>query len=229
MNSPGHQSRALIVDDHHLFRAGLRLLLQDTIGIQSIAEAGNLDEALAAVANPNLPDLVTYDLSMPAMSGLEGLAALIDTFPTARILVISASEERSDVLSVLGAGGHGFVPKTFSSDQISDAIARVLDGQVFVPFSLSATRPTAPLPVTAINAAERAHTLNFTPRQLKVLELLMTGVSTRRIASALNLAEGTVKIHLAGIYRAAGVHSRSEAIVKLKDAGWRIGDRQKPE
>lgn len=221
MNASGEQQRAIIVDDHDLFRAGLRLLLQDAFGFGSIVEVGNLDEALAAAADAHLPDLVTFDLSMPGMSGIEGLVAVIDTFPSARVLVISASEDRSDILSALGAGAHGFIPKSFSSDQMSDAIARAMAGQIFVPFSLSPGRASAHAETAAISAAASADALHFTPRQIKVLELLMTGVSTRRIAAALNLSEATVNVHLAAIYRATGVRSRTEAIVKLKESGWR--------
>lgn len=210
-------SLAVIIDDHALFRGGLRLLLHDELGIESVLEAGDFDEALAAISEGLTPDLVTVDLTMPGLSGIEGLAAVIEAFPTARVVVISASRSRSDILGALGAGAHGFVPKAFTSGEIADAIARIVRGELFVPFALSPAR--GPESVTSgPGDTDRpiTHPVSLTPRQAKVLEQLMTGSSTRKIADALNLAEGTVKIHLAAIYRVVGVHSRAEAISKLK-------------
>lgn len=209
------QRRGLIVDDHELFRGGLRLLLQDLVNFAHIDEVGSLDEALAVLTAGDVPDLVTFDLSMPGLSGLEGLSAMVEALPGARIVVVSASESRDNILGALGAGAHGYIPKSLPSAEIVDAVEQVLAGRIFAPRALLNPERTPVSPPQ--KAAEPAASgTEFTPRQRAVLDALLTGASTRKIARDLNLAEGTVKIHLAAIYRQLGVHSRAEVIAKLK-------------
>jgi DNA-binding NarL/FixJ family response regulator len=127
---------ALVVDDHELFRGGLKLLLQDLVGVTEIHEVGNFEGAYSAIADGFAPDLVTFDLSMPGLSGLEGPGAIIDSLPAARIVVVTASERRDDILGALGAGAHGYVPKSLPSAEIADAISQVLGGRIYAPSAL---------------------------------------------------------------------------------------------
>lgn len=204
--------RALIVDDHELLRGGLRLLLKDDLGVEDIREAGTLEDALEALEDGDLPDLVTFDLNLPGMGGIEGLAAIVEALPNGRVVVISRSESRKDILGALGVGAHGYIPKALTSEETSAAIAEVLGGRIYAPVALHRSdRPLAPA-----TPARNLSVHGFTARQTAVLECLLTGASTRKIAADLGLAEGTVKIHLAAIYRILGVHSRAEVIAKLK-------------
>lgn len=205
---------ALVVDDHELFRGGLKLLLQDLVWVTEVLEVGNFEDAHKAIADGFTPDLVTFDLSMPGLSGLEGLGAIVDALPSARVVVVTASEKREDILGALGAGAQGYVPKSLPSAEIADAISQALAGRIYAPSVLHRAEK-APQPAAATEL-ESIEGYGFTTRQRTVLASLLTGAPTRRIANELGLAEGTVKIHLAAIYRILGVHSRAEAIAKLK-------------
>ncbi len=203
--------RALIADDHELFRSGLKQLLLDVIGAEDVREAENLDDAIELLTQGGAGDLVLVDLRMPGMNGAEALAALRDGFPGAKLAVVSAWEERADILAALAAGVHGYIPKSLSAQQIADAIREVLDGRIYVPAALGRREPGAPISVSTPAGGEK-----LTVRQKEVLDELLKGRSSKEIARALDIAEGTVKIHLAAIYRTMGVRTRAEAIAKLK-------------
>jgi len=141
---------ALIVDDHELFRRGLKLLLQDMAGIEEVVEAGSLDEAQSAIASDQAPGLVTFDLNVPGLSGLEGLSALLEAVPTSPVVVISASEERDDILGALLVGAQGYIPKSLPAPKVADAIAQVLAGQIYTPRALQKSiKDLAGLPAPA--------------------------------------------------------------------------------
>jgi len=205
--------RALIADDHELFRSGLRQLLVDALGASDVREAETLDQAIELLTNEGAGDLILVDLRMPGMAGAESLTALCDGFPDAKIAVVSAWEERADIIQALSAGVHGYIPKSLSSNEIAAAIRQVLDGQIYVPAALgrrdASTSVATPTPAAAGSD-------KLTLRQREVLNELLKGQASKEIARTLDIAEGTVKIHLAAIYRAIGVRTRAEAIAKLK-------------
>lgn len=204
---------ALVADDHELFRDGLKLLLLDMLGADDVIEADTLDAAIDRLEQGPAVDLILVDLRMPGMAGVESLSALIDGFPESRIVVVSGWEERSDILAALSAGVDGYIPKSLSNEQIVDALRHVLKGGVYAPSSLGRRDgAAAPTPASALASASGTR---FTSRQRDVVEELKKGRSSKEIARALDIAEGTVKIHLAAIYRQLGVRTRAEAIVKL--------------
>lgn len=206
--------RVLIADDHELFRSGLKQLLVDSLGATDVREAETLDQAIEQLTNDGAGDLVLVDLRMPGMSGAEDLAALRDGFPDAKIAVVSAWEERPEIFAALSAGVHGYIPKSLPSQEIANAIKSVLDGRIFVPPAIG--KRGAGEPLEGPPPAAAATTDKLTLRQKEVLNELLKGQSSKEIARSLGIAEGTVKIHLAAIYRALGVRTRAEAIVKLK-------------
>jgi DNA-binding NarL/FixJ family response regulator len=202
--------RVLIADDHELFRDGLRSLVEDGLNAEEVRQAGSLDEALDMLAEDTAPDLLILDLRMPGVSGTEAFAALRDALPATKVVVMSASESRDDILSALSGGVHGYIPKSLSASQIEAALRDVLGGRIYAPAALGQRMPTTPEPRPAATSVE-----GLTTRQRDVLGQLMKGQSSKEIARALSIAEGTVKIHLAAIYRAVGVRTRAEAIAKL--------------
>lgn len=206
----------MIADDHELFRSGLRQLLHDVLSIEEVREAETLDEAIEILTNEGAGELVLVDLNMPGMSGPEALAALRDGFPDAKVAVVSAWDGRAEIIGALSAGVHGYIPKSMSANEIAAAIRAILDGQIFVPPALGKREASeAPPRMQPIedNGGEK-----LTLRQREVLTELLKGRASKEIARALNIAEGTVKIHLAAIYRALGVRTRAEAIAKLKSS-----------
>jgi DNA-binding NarL/FixJ family response regulator len=205
--------KAMIADDHELFRSGLKQLLQDVLAVEEVREAETLDEAIEILTNEGAGDLVLVDLNMPGMSGPEALAALRDGFPEAKVAVVSAWDGRAEIIAALSAGVHGYIPKSLNANEIAAAIRSIMDGQIFVPPALG-KRDTAEAPRMQIAEANGGEKL--TSRQREVLSELLKGRASKEIARALDIAEGTVKIHLAAIYRALGVRTRAEAIAKLK-------------
>lgn len=204
--------RALIADDHELFRSGLKQLLIDVLNAGDVREAETLDQAIEMLTNEGAGDLILVDLRMPGMSGAEALAALRDGFPDAKVAVVSAWEERADIIAALNAGVHGYIPKSLPSSEIAAAIRFILDGGIFVPPSLGRREPGAAVRAPGgLNSGDK-----LTTRQKEVLSELLKGLASKEIARSLDIAEGTVKIHLAAIYRALGVRTRAEAIAKLK-------------
>ncbi|HVY84710.1 MAG TPA: response regulator transcription factor [Caulobacterales bacterium] len=202
--------RALIADDHELFRSGLKQLLLDALDAEEVREAETLDEAIEILTNDGAGDLVLVDLRMPGMSGAEALAALRDGFPDAKIAVVSAVEDRSEIFAALSAGVHGYILKSLPAADIAEAIRQIVAGRIYVPPALGKREPGAPLESPPPNSDK------LTARQKEVLTELLKGRSSKEIARTLEIAEGTVKIHLAAIYRAIGVRTRAEAIAKLK-------------
>lgn len=203
--------RALIADDHELFRSGLKQLLIDTLNVEDVREAESFDQAIEILTNEGAGDLVLVDLRMPGMSGAEALAALRDGFPEAKVAVVSAWEERAEIIAALSAGVHGYIPKSLPSNEIAGAIRSILDGAIFVPPALGRREVVA-----RAQSGQSGGQDKLTGRQKEVLNELLKGRASKEIARALDIAEGTVKIHLAAIYRALGVRTRAEAIAKLK-------------
>lgn len=200
--------RVLLADDHALFRKGLRMLLADTYPKSDIRDVDSLDAALETLAGEPV-DLAILDLRMPGMNGVESLKAVREAYPQMALLVLSGSDARNDVLGALGAGVHGYVVKTSPDGELLAAIERVRRGQVYVPPQMA--EPAAPEPAAALEAPAAFEGL--TPRQKDVLRLLAKGKSNKEIARELDLAEGTVKIHLAAVLRFLKARNRTEAAV----------------
>jgi DNA-binding NarL/FixJ family response regulator len=217
--------KVLIADDHALVRQALRQLLgDDELGLAktdhalSFTEADGFDAALESLA-ANGADLMLIDLSMPGMAGAASLRALREAHPETKIVVVTGWEDRATILECLSAGVHGYVLKSFAPDQIVHAIEIILAGGVYVPPEIAnvrtadAAREAGGMRPSGVPAAPAAPAnARFTKRQLDVLQLLGEGRSTKEIARALELSEGTVKVHLAAIYRSLNARNRTEAV-----------------
>ncbi len=216
--------KILIADDHALLRQGLRQLLGDENPGYEFVEADGLDSALDALAAGRC-DLLLIDLGMPGMAGAESLRALREAHPATKVAVLTGSDDRATILECLGAGVHGYILKSSPVEEIQRALATILAGGVYVAPTLTQVGPAQepqqpPEPAREAPAAEPTVELpRFTTRQLDVLRLLAEGRSTKDIARSLDLGPGTVKIHLAAIFRTLNAHNRTEAVVlasKLK-------------
>lgn len=194
----------------------MKQLLVDELQAEDVREAESMDRALEILTNEGAGDLVLVDWRMPGMSGAESLAALRDGFPEAKVAVISAWEERTDILAALGAGVHGYIPKSLPSAQIAAALQGILEGRIFVPPAMGKREGVGG---GESGGAFKLDQDKLTLRQRDVLQELLKGQASKEIARTLDIAEGTVKIHLAAIYRALGVRTRAEAIAKMSKAG----------
>ena len=203
---------ALIVDDDEFFRMALRTVLTSTLGFSDVLEAENFDHAAALLSEKKI-DLAVFDLMMPDMAGPGSLKGVRDHFPDLCLVISAASDRREDVLLALQAGVNGYIPKNMGLEKFSSALKQVIGGTVYVPASIASPSITGSADeIVATAESELAPTL--TPRQKDVLTLVVKGNSNKQIARELGLGEGTVKVHLASLFRTLGVHSRSAAAAK---------------
>ncbi len=214
--------KILIADDHELFRDGLRHVLEQLDNGVSVVEASDYKQALEVAAREQDIDIVLLDLNMPGMPWGEGLQALREGLPTSvPLIVLSASDDRRHVLQAVNLGAAGFIPKTSSSRVMLSALKLVLSGGVYLPPALldqgTGNQTLADSPGAPFGAENAASFL--TPRQREVLALLGQGKSNKEIARVLQLAEGTVKLHVTAILKALNVNNRTRAVVAASQLG----------
>jgi len=217
--------RILIADDHQLIVEGAKLKLGELGPAAEFITALDVDELRRLLRHESPPALALIDLSMPGVRDREHLAEVIAAWPGVPVIVLSGAESPALMRELLAMGVQGFIPKAYSADVMLSAVRLVLSGGVYVPpMMLQAEEPAAPTTAgagesEAARLEDRLHRL-LTERQLDVLRLLSKGKPNKVIASDLGISEGTVKIHLAAIFRALNVRNRVEAVV----ASRRIGD-----
>lgn len=206
---------ALIADDDEFFRIALGFILKSKLRFTEIIETGSLDEAIERLSEREDVSLALFDLAMPGMQSVASLAAVRDVHPDLKVAVVSASSRRSDILSALTAGINGYVPKGLGAADLAEAVRAILNGAVYVPPSIAGRASPSEAETSAPGAGdqnERRRTIEFlTPRQREVLQLLVQGFSNKEIARKLKLGEGTVKIHMAALFRSLRVRNRQEA------------------
>lgn len=216
-NSPDKRI-ALIADDHGLYRVGLSLLLKDSLGFTEVVETGTFDEALEILDQRRDITLALFDLSMPGMGGPDSLSVVRDTYPQLKLAIVSASEDHANIVKTVAANLGGYVPKSLPEHAIAEALTRIMSGQVYVP-STTAIVSVAAEPSQAAPLAPGFDAL--TPRQRDVLAGIVKGLSNKEIARELDIAEGTVKIHLAALFAHFAARNRTELATRAqaKQAG----------
>ena len=195
----------LIADDHSLFRAGIRHLLTESYANAEIIEASSSHEAIETATTVKDLNLILMDLRMPDIDGIRATEIILSNLPTALIVILTASEDQSDMRQGLQAGAVGYLAKSEAPEIIISALRLVLSGGIYIPPSLIA-QDSYHLPRCQDDIA-------LTPRQTEVLKLLVDGQSNKRVAQILNLTEPTVKNHISAIFRSLGVNNRTQAAV----------------
>ncbi len=221
----GNEMRILIADDHRLIVEGVKLKLGELGPDTEFVIAMDLDELRQAIhaIDADTLELALVDLAMPGVQGTEHLAEVIEKLPHVPVIVLSGSEDPALMKGLLAMGVAGFIPKAYSPEVMLSAVRLVLSGGVYVPPLLLQDRPevagstSSPVPAMAQpspadSLEERLRKL-LTERQIDVLRLLSQGKPNKLIARDLGISEGTVKIHLAAIFRALNVRNRVEAVV----------------
>lgn len=210
-------SRLLLVDDHPLFRAGLRTLLNTIDGFEVVGEGASAGEAVALAAELE-PDVILMDLQMPGGSGISATREILRVDPSSRILVVTLFEDDESVFMALRAGARGYLLKDAQEDDIIRAIRAVGAGEaIFSPAvatrvlrylsGVPADVPTAVFPT-------------LTPRERGILERIAAGRANRAIAGELAIAPKTVANNVSNIFAKLQVADRAEAIVLARDAGY---------
>jgi DNA-binding NarL/FixJ family response regulator len=213
----------LIVEDHALVREGLVRVLRQLDQAVQVVEAPSGDEAMAVLAKSLDFDLVLLDLALPGMDGFTCLDLIRQRCVALPVVILSAYDDPPTVNRVLANGAAGFIPKAYSGEELLKALRVVLAGKVFRP----STATAAPLlgdekPVLPCEGGVSPSECGLTERQAQVLALMAKGKSNRDIALQLGLSEGTVKIHVTGVFKALGVSSRTQALVMARRYGIRL-------
>jgi DNA-binding NarL/FixJ family response regulator len=211
-------ARVLVADDHGVTRFGLVQFLRDKLDAETTHEAQRFDDALALLRSHTV-DLAIFDLDIPGLADPADLAQVRETWPAVKVVVLSGSSERGDILSALTAGVHGYIVKTETMEGLAERLGYVLSGEVYVPPCLSELSERGRKPGSeragmddAVEpAGDAANALKLTTRQRQVLEAIMRGQSNKQIAKDLDLAVGTVKMHVSAVLTALGAQNRLHA------------------
>jgi DNA-binding NarL/FixJ family response regulator len=204
-------TRLLIVEDHPLFREALENAIRVALPDAELVEATSIDVAAGLLSSAPRFDLILLDLSTPGTTGLSGIIRIRKTAPRTPVLVVSAHQDPRLVAHVLSLGVAGYISKSTSKEQLADAIAGVLRGEVHVQAGAASAR-RARLP--AQDLLKRLHEL--TPQQLRVLDMIRCGLLNKQIAYELGICETTVKVHVSEILRKLQVMSRTKAIIEME-------------
>jgi len=202
--------RVLLVDDHDLFRRGLRTLLEGE-GIEVVGEAGTGGAALAELA-ALAPDVVVMDLNMPGIGGAEATARMVMTAPSTRVLVLSASEGDADVIEAIMSGACGYLLKESSISELITGIRAAANGESLISPAIASKvlqrirdgRPAAP---------EETVVAQLSDREMQVLKLVANGNDNAQIAAELHISPKTVKNHISNILMKLQIENRIQAAV----------------
>jgi DNA-binding NarL/FixJ family response regulator len=215
VSSPPGALRIVLADDHPLFRHGLRQLLEEVAGHTVVAEAGDGEAAVAAVAE-HAPDVVVMDLTMPRLSGLEATRRIVAEHPGTAVLVLTMNEDDASVFAALRAGARGYVLKGCEGGEFLRAVAAVAAGEALfgpavaarISGFLTGGPPGAQIAFPELSGRER-----------EVLDALAAGRDNAEIARALFLSPKTVRNHVTAIFAKLQVADRASAIVRAREAG----------
>ncbi|MCA1855540.1 response regulator transcription factor [Massilia oculi] len=225
MSDNTDKTSVLLIDDHTLFRSGVRSLLQRNPRFEVVGEAADGVEGVKRALQLQ-PDVILLDLNMPGMSGVETLQLLLQDRPQAAVLMLTVSEEADDLAAALQAGARGYLIKNIDADYLIRAVERAaagesvlaeaLAGKLFAHVQRGGAKPSAP--VSELD--------KLTPREREILACLARGESNKLIARVLDLAESTVKIHVQNVLRKLGLTSRVQAAVLAVENGLGAGNER---
>lgn len=198
-------TRLLLIDDHTLFRSGIGMVLAASMKALEIFEAASLEQALQCPSD--VIELVLLDVQLDGLNGLDGIALLKRKWPSAKVLVVSASQDTQVMQTALAKGAQGFISKSETPTRMLEVVAQLLAGEA------SFTGPDR------VQAHASDGSVRLTPRQCEVLDLVCQGLPNKTIGRRLNLSENTVRGHVQALLAALQVSSRSEAAFMARQLG----------
>ena len=205
--------RVLVVDDHALFRRGLQMVLEQEEDIEVVGEAGDGAEAVERAADA-VPDIVLMDVRMPKRGGIDACTAIKDAVPSAKIIMLTISDEEADLYDAIKAGASGYLLKEISIEEVAAAIRAVNEGQSLISPSMASKLLTEfASMIKRTDDRQQVPTPRLTEREMEVLKLVAKGLNNRDIAKQLFISENTVKNHIRNILEKLQLHSRMEAVV----------------
>ena len=207
--------RTMIVDDHALFRRGLEMVLDEEQDIELVGQASDGAEAVEKAAE-SLPDVVLMDIRMPRSSGIEACRAMKEAAPSAKIVILTISDEEEDLYEAIRAGASGYLLKDIPLDEVADTVRAVHGGQSLINPSMAGKLLTEFATLARRDDEERVQEVpapRLTEREMQVLKLVARGMNNRDIAKELFISENTVKNHVRNILEKLQIHSRMEAVM----------------
>lgn len=210
----------MLIDDHTLFRSGIKALLQRYKEFEVVGEAADGLEGVKR-AKSLCPDVVLMDLHMPGISGREAVLLMREELPETHIVMLTVSEDADDLMDALRAGAQGYLLKNIDTNFLIEAVRRAVNGDAVMSAQMTTKmmnslrnmgKAAAPAPVEADHA-------RLSPREREILGFLAKGASNKEIARTLDLAESTVKIHVQSILKKLGLASRVQAAVYATEHG----------
>ena len=204
-------TRVLIIDDHPIFRDGLRRLVLRTLPGTRIREAGSFDQVVK-LADEAAPGLFVLDVHFPGFEIERSIRRLRLDYSASSILIVSMDDEEDTIDRVMAQGADGFVSKASNPVTIGDVISRVLDGEIVVVDANAAAASHV--------GAETDDRERLSPRQREILGYLALGHTNKEIARALGISPYTVRVHVSALFKLLGVNSRSAAVASAKDLGF---------
>lgn len=197
--------KILILDDHALFRDGIKHVLHSMDNAIEVLQSDSLENAKTMVEqHPDL-SMLLIDLDMPINDGFEALDLFTTLYSTLPCVILSASTKRSDVTKALEKGALGFISKNSRSEVLHNALKLILAGEVYIPYDIMHTE----------RRVNRKNHVDLTNRQLQVMSLVKQGCPNKIIADKLELAEPTIKMHLSAIFEKLKVHNRTAALEQV--------------
>lgn len=197
--------KILIVDDHPLFRAGFHAVLEQSALDAGVLSVSSVPEALQILQRDGDVGLILLDIHLRGDDGFQALKVIGEKFPTTACVLISGDEQDGVASRAVSAGASGFIPKSFTAEEMVTAIQKVMAGEIFVP-AMSEPANDAPTGLTL--------------RQLEVITMLGRGFSNKEIARALDVAERTVKAHVSAVFEALNVRNRTQAVLVAQRRGF---------
>lgn len=218
--------QVLLADDHVLFRDGMRYVLQQLSEQVDILCAGDFGEALKHAENNPAIDLALMDLHMPGSDGVTSVRIFHNRFPGIPLVVVSGSDQASEIEWAMEYGAMGFISKMSSGKAMVNALRIILDGGIFFPPQLltQSAAKKSPSAGTFANKVENKivqiiEKYSLTKRQMEALQYLAEGLSNKEIALKMTLAEGTIKVHVAAAFQVLNVNCRVDAVRKAQQLG----------
>ncbi len=207
--------RTMIVDDHALFRRGLEMVLDEEADIEVVGQASDGSEAVEK-AGESLPDVVLMDIRMPRSSGIQACRAMKEVAPSAKIVMLTISDEEEDLFEAIRAGASGYLLKDLPLDEVAETVRAVHGGQSLINPSMAGKLLTEFATLAKRDGQERVQQVpapRLTDREMQVLKLVARGMNNRDIAKELFISENTVKNHVRNILEKLQIHSRMEAVM----------------
>jgi DNA-binding NarL/FixJ family response regulator len=223
--NPDQRTKILLVDDHALFRVGMRQFLEREADIDIVGEAEDARDAFS-LATELSPDIVLLDLSLPAPGGIETTQRIKREVPSAGIIALAVAEDEDQLFDAIKAGAAAFVLKDVSPDDLITIIRRVHAGEYLINDKVFA-RPSVASRVLkefrelAVYGQEAAPIFApLSPREVEILDNIAKGMTNKQVAYALTISEQTVKNHMSSILRKLSVNDRTQAVVYAMKQGW---------